>query len=195
MRRSHAEYAWDCPGRTVSTRQVPCSVSTDIEPVPIRQRGSIDVEIAPELGADGKPTAGGWRWIGRKLRDKMPTRTARKPGGARDYITARQVQQRLDDIVGPGNWSTNQRVIRADHPVAIAVGLAIYGVWKWDVGYSNNPDAVDEWLEDTDEQSGEVKTSRNRAYEDEPLKAAFSDGLKRARHSQTQQRCGLWPDA
>jgi hypothetical protein len=46
----------------------------------------------------------------------------------------------------------------------VLVGLGIFGVWKWDAGYSNNPDAEPE----------------DPQFEDEPLKAAVSDGLKRA---------------
>jgi hypothetical protein len=38
-------------------------------------------------------------------------------------------------------------------------------VWKWDVGYSNNPESDEE---------------TDRSYEHEPLKAAVSDGFKRA---------------
>lgn len=139
--------------------------------------GSIEVELAPEMGPDGRPTPGGWRWIGRRFRLPMPTREAKKPGGRRDYITARQVQARLDDIVGPGNWASDQKLLRGAHPVAIAVGIGVYGVWKWDVGYSNNPDAVEELMDRTDRESGEVYQVR---VEDEPLKAAFSDGFKRA---------------
>jgi hypothetical protein len=155
---------------------------TEAAPVPIRspERGSVEIEVGPELGPDNKPTAAGWRWIGRKFREPMATRSARKPGGTREYITARQVQDRLDAIVGPGNWSSQQRVVRAEHPVSVAAGIGVFGVWKWDLGYSNNPDAVDEWIEEVNKANGEVQQRRNPSYEDEPLKAAFSDAFKRA---------------
>jgi hypothetical protein len=156
---------------------------------PAVERGAVEIELGPEIDqATGRPTPGGWRWIGRRFRESMPTREARKPGGVRPYITARQVQERLDAIVGPGNWTSDLRVVRSEHPVAVAVGIAVYGVWKWDMGYSNNPDQVDEYVEATDREgnrivdptSGEVQMRKNPAYEDEPLKAAFSDGFKRA---------------
>ena len=115
---------------------------------------------------DGTPTSAGWLAIGKRLRESMPSRQFKGKGGRTfDYITARQVAQRLDSTVGPGNWSTDVRVVNAGHPVSVLVGVSIFGVWKWDAGYSNNPDADD---------------PEDRGYEDEPLKAAVSDGLKRA---------------
>lgn len=115
---------------------------------------------------DGTPNRDGWRRIGERLRKEMPHRERKGPGGKMfSYITARQVQDRLDAVVGPGNWQSDWTCIRSDHPVAARVGVAIFGVWKWDVGYSNNPEADDE---------------QDRGYEQEPLKAAVSDGFKRA---------------
>jgi len=118
------------------------------------------------LVVDGKPTAAGWREIGKRLAAIMPVRTfdAGKRGRF-EFITARQVQQRLDQVVGPGNWSTNVQIIRSEHPVSALVELCIFGVKKADVGYSNNPDAED---------------PEDKSYETEPLKAAVSDAFKRA---------------
>lgn len=164
-------------------------MTTTTPPAEGLERGSVVVEVGPQLGDDGKPTAGGWRWIGRKFREEMRTYSAKKPGGVRDYITARQVAERLDTIVGPGNWSTDWSVVRADHPVVVRYVLSVFAVQRADCGYSNNPDAVDEFVEAVDRQTGqrlvdpktgEVQMRRNPAYEDEPLKAACSDGLKRA---------------
>lgn len=146
----------------------------------VQAKGSVNIEVGPEVGPDGKPTAAGWRWIGREFRKPVNARPVRKRGGVYTAITARQVDDRLDQVVGPGNWSTDLRVIRAEHPVSVAFGIAVFGVWKWGIGYSNNPDAVDEWLEETDKETGEVKSKRNGSYEDEPLKAAESDARKRA---------------
>jgi hypothetical protein len=140
------------------------------------------------VNADGTPTKEGWRKIGELFRQPMPHKQFKGKGGRTfDYVTARQVQDRLDTIVGPGNWGTSVRVVRAEHPVSVLVGVRVFGVWKWDAGYSNNPDADDEFipmLENgepvVDQKTGEVKTKRNPVYEDEPLKAAVSDGFKRA---------------
>jgi hypothetical protein len=130
----------------------------------------------PLQKADGTPTARGWRAIGKALQTEMPSKTFKGRGGKSfSYITARQVAARLDIVVGPGNWSTEVRVVRAEHPVAVLVGLAIFGVWKWDAGYSNNPEADD--------------PTTDKAYEDEPLKAAVSDGFKRAA---VQWSIGRW---
>lgn len=121
----------------------------------------------PLQKSDGTPTGRGWRAISKAFCTEMPSKTFKGKGGRTfNYITARQVAARLDLVAGPGNWSTEVRVVRADHPVAVLVGLSIFGVWKWDAGYSNNPEADD--------------PATDKAYEDEPLKAAVSDGFKRA---------------
>ena len=92
----------------------------------------------------------------------MPARQRKGPGGRSfDYITARQVADRLDKVIGPGNWATSFRVLSVqDH--AVECMLSVFGISKADVGYSNNPDSPD---------------SEN---ESEPLKAAYSDAFKRA---------------
>src|SRR5215831_8848827 len=153
-----AKYATELPRRKASC--IAClgstlehTMSSTEHPVSLTDmsnRGSVAIELGPEPGEDGKPSAAGWRWIGRELRRPMPTFNARKPGGNRDYITARQVAERLDMIVGPGNWATNWTVVRADHPVVVRYGVALFGVWRYDCGYSNNPDAVDEYIEALD---------------------------------------------
>ena len=115
---------------------------------------------------DGTPTRDGWRKIGEQFRKEMPSKQRQgRAGLVFSYINARQVAKRLDEVVGPGNWATEVRVVRAEHPVAVLVGVAVYGVWKWDAGYSNNPEADNE---------------TDKSFEDEPLKAAVSDGVKRA---------------
>jgi len=74
------------------------------------------------------------------------------------YITARDVQNRLDGVVGPGNWSTSFRVL-SQEPWVVECTLTVCGACRADVGYSNAPDSEDET---------------------EPAKAAWSDALKRA---------------
>ncbi len=116
---------------------------------------------APLITPDGRPTPHGWRKIGELLAQPMPTRSFNGRGRQQfDYITARQVAKRLDDVVGPGNWSDNYRVLSTE-PWIVECTLAVCGVSKSDVGYSNAPDA----------EAGE---------ETEPAKAAFSDSFKRA---------------
>jgi len=107
----------------------------------------------------GAPTKEGWRRIGHLFQAPMPARQRKGPGGRSfDYITARQVADRLDKVIGPGNWATAFRVLSVqDHVVECT--LSVFGISKADVGYSNNPDADNE---------------------SEPLKAAFSDAFKRA---------------
>ena len=107
---------------------------------------------------DGTPTRQGWHEIGKRLRQPMDKKSYRGPGGRElSYITARQVQDRLDSVVGLGNWSTHYFV----HPGgAVECTLTLFGISKADVGYSNNPG--------------------DPSREDEPLKAAYSDAFKRA---------------
>ena len=113
------------------------------------------------ITADGRPTPRGWRRIGELLALPMPTRSFTGRGHQQfEYLTARQVAKRLDDVVGPGNWSDSYRVLSSD-PWIVECTLAVCGVAKTDVGYSNAPDA----------DPGE---------ETEPAKAAYSDSLKRA---------------
>lgn len=124
------------------------------------QCGEVDQVL---VGPDGRPTALGWRKIGEALGKPMVTWQARKTGGTYQYLKPRQIEDRLDAVVGPGNWATDWECLRSEAPVAVRFGLAIFGVWKWDAGYSNNPEADEE----------------DKAFEYEPLKAAVTDGLKR----------------
>jgi len=111
------------------------------------------------INADGTPTPRGWRKIGELLRKPMQTRQRKGPGGRMlSYITARDVQNRLDGVVGPGNWSTSFRVL-SQEPWVVECTLTVCGACRADVGYSNAPDSEDEM---------------------EPAKSAYSDGLKRA---------------
>lgn len=111
------------------------------------------------INPDGTPTAIGWRKIGERFREEMPVKQRPGRGTAKfDYITARQVAERLDGVVGPGNWQTCFRVLDAEK-VVVECTLTLYSVSKCDVGYSNNPDAD---------------------HESEPFKAAYSDAFKRA---------------
>jgi Rad52/22 family double-strand break repair protein len=107
----------------------------------------------------GAPTKEGWRKIGHLFQVPLTTRQRKGPGGRSfDYITARQVADRLDKVIGPGNWATSFRVLSVqEHTVECT--LTVFGISKADVGYSNNPDSENE---------------------SEPLKAAYSDALKRA---------------
>jgi hypothetical protein len=74
------------------------------------------------------------------------------------YVTARAIQQRLDDVCGPANWRVEEpRILSVNGKDAFAVGLSIRieGEWiaKWDVA---DPTKV------------------------EPAKGGFSGGQKRS---------------
>jgi hypothetical protein len=110
------------------------------------------------ISPDGTPTAAGWRKIGERLRRPMPTRA--RPGRGNQtfsYVTVRQVQDRLDEVVGPGNWSTHYFVVDHVGPI-VECTLTVFGVSKADVGMCNAPEKP----------------------ELEAAKSAYSDALKRA---------------
>jgi len=69
------------------------------------------------------------------------------------YIDARSVMRRLDAVVGPANWSYDFDVLSPDGKM-VRGRLTVLGVTKCDAGEANQ--------------------------EDEPLKSAVSDALKRA---------------
>jgi len=76
------------------------------------------------------------------------------------YVDARDVFDRLDEVVGPENWSDASSIVDATTK-AVACTLSLFGVSKTDVGYPNA--AAD---------AGNAQM--------EPLKAAYSDAVKRA---------------
>ena len=92
------------------------------------------------------------------------SKTTPKKGKVAGYADTRAYMDRLDEVMGPGNWSTSFRCIDpADKAVECTLALRIDGDWvsKADVGYPN-----------------EAKDADNP--EKEPWKAAYSDSLKRA---------------
>jgi hypothetical protein len=120
-----------------------------------------DADGQPLTDEYGKPTRWGWRKISRLLQQPMGTRSRPGRGGSGrkfEYITARQAAERLDAVVGCGNWSSSFRVLDLEHG-AVECTLTVCEVSKADVGYPNDAD---------------------NDPEDEPLKAAYSDAFKRA---------------
>jgi hypothetical protein len=140
---------------------------------------------------DGTPTSAGWHAIASALQGLIESKTRAGRGGMQfSYITARQVQDKLDEVVGPGNWSSEYKLLHHDtkkNIVVVECTLTVFGVSKSDVGYNNNPD-IEEYIpvigQDgkpvTDTNTGEVKYRKNPGWETEPFKAAYSDSFKRA---------------
>jgi hypothetical protein len=134
-------------------------VTQVVEEVEATENSLVVTKPKPELKPDGTPNHAFWQLIGAQLRKPMPTKGRPGRGGRTfDYVTARQVQDRLDAVVGPENWATSYEVIDLGGP-AIECTLTLFGISKADVGYSNAPEKDDET---------------------EPLKAAYSDAFKRA---------------
>lgn len=96
----------------------------------------------------------GWREIGEKLRApfnpadvdfRVQGRVNEQTGKGQvvAYVDARCVQDRLDEVVGPGNWSFEWEPVVIDKgDVQVAKGiLTIHGVAKSDVGTASNFEA------------------------------------------------------
>lgn len=69
------------------------------------------------------------------------------------YIDARDVMKILDEVVGPGNWQDDYKMV-GDQRFA-GVGIKIDGewIWKWDTGSESN----------VEKEKGEVSDSFKRA--------------------------------
>jgi|SRR6185437_7025031 len=138
---------------------------------------------------DGKPTVAGWHYIQARLSETMDFQLRDGRGGQKfKYIDARQVQDRLDEVVGPGNWSTKFKVLYHDperNNVVVECQLTIFGVTKADTGSNNAPD-IDRFVPAKQGDYGSFTDSdgklvkRNGSWEDQPFKAAYSDAIKRA---------------
>lgn len=102
-----------------------------------------------------------------KWRLKGVTNKAKKPypqgtkGQFLAYIDARDVMSRLDEVMGLGNWQMTVSRVNEDGSAIVRLSLRLGDEWihQEDCGYSNSPGA---------------------GVEEEPLKAAVSDGIKRA---------------
>jgi hypothetical protein len=72
------------------------------------------------------------------------------------YIDARAVQERLDAVVGPENWSFDwQPVVTNDQSLLVAKGtLTIHGVSKSDVGDASNFEGNKGTISDTLKRCG-----------------------------------------
>ena len=114
-------------------------------------------EIFDELA---KPMPYKWRLkaVANKAKKPYPEGTR---GQFLAYIDARDVFNRLDGVLGADRWQDSVKRVNEDGSVIVALSLQLNGEWltKEDIGYPNNPGA---------------------GVEEEPLKAAVSDGIKRA---------------
>jgi hypothetical protein len=112
-------------------------------------------EIKRQLAAPFHSYYVGWK---AQATSKDKTRALAVP-----YIDARTVMDRLDQVVGPGNWSDTYRLARpvraGDGEFAVECTLTLFAVCKSDVGTA-----------DEDDDGSQASLS----------KSAYSDALKRA---------------
>lgn len=95
-------------------------------------------------------------------------KTREQAGRTLSYITARQVMNRLDDVVGPANWADTYR--ETDKGVVCALAIRVGDEWlsKSDAGgYSG--------MVARDKATGQMGTD-----EENDVKTAYSDAFKRA---------------
>lgn len=69
------------------------------------------------------------------------------------YIDARDVMNRLDQVVGPENWQDDYRVINNQLFAGIGIYIKNQWVWKWDTGTESQ----------TEKEKGIVSDSFKRA--------------------------------
>lgn len=115
-----------------------------------------------------KLTTAQWRRVNAALSSSFGDEEVKWRVGARNkaktkclplaYIDSRAVQNRLDDVVGPGNWETSYRPVsitldNGDRVTGIECTLTVFGVSRADIGHESSTD---------------------------PIKGAYSDALKRA---------------
>lgn len=95
------------------------------------------------------------------------------------YIDARTVMDRLDQVVGPGNWSDTYRLISAgDGEFSIECTLALFGVPKSDVGIAE------------EEDDGSQASLSKSAYSDALKRAAVKWGIGRYLYRLSKQWVG-----
>jgi hypothetical protein len=106
----------------------------------------------------------GWR-VGARNQDKTK-------GQALPYISARDVQNRLDKVAGPANWQVKFSAAPTGNGLLCALSLRVGGEWveKQDVAQ-----------QDREESAGKSAAGANKgASQDMALKGAASDAFKRA---------------
>lgn len=71
------------------------------------------------------------------------------------YVDSRQVQDKLDEVVGPENWQSDYKVVNENMYAGVAIRREDTGewVWKWDCGTESN----------TEKEKGEASDAFKRA--------------------------------
>jgi|GEM_PF-829438 hypothetical protein len=92
------------------------------------------------------------------------------------YLDAREVAQRLDEVVGPLGW----QVVHQTLGDQLVTGIGIRDpatsswIWKWDSGFVGRREGEDE------REAGNADPRRRSEDEEKSRKGTLSDGLKRA---------------
>jgi hypothetical protein len=129
------------------------------------------------------------------------------PGGKQlSYIDARQLQNRLDEVVGPENWCNSYHLV-GDHLVC-RIGIKVDGEWvyKEDVGTESNIEEEKGIFSDALKRAGVQWSIARYLYDDAPPKASgtpptdkmvkfYDDMLAKALESQEHSEAAAKLDA
>ena len=92
------------------------------------------------------------------------------------YLDAREVAQRLDEVVGPLGWQVVHQILGDQLVTGIGIRdpTSASWIWKWDSGFVGRREGEDE------RGAGEPDPRRRSEDEEKSRKGTLSDGLKRA---------------
>jgi hypothetical protein len=92
------------------------------------------------------------------------------------YLDAREVAQRLDEVVGPLGWQVVHQTLGDQLVTGIGIRDPATGcwAWKWDSGFVGRREGEDEG------EAGGADARRRSEDEEKSRKGTLSDGLKRA---------------
>jgi len=92
------------------------------------------------------------------------------------YLDAREVAQRLDEVLGPLGWQVAHEMVGDQVVTGVGIRDPNLGswTWKWDSGF------VGRVGNDDEKEPGEAASRRRAEDEETSRKGTLSDGLKRA---------------
>lgn len=128
------------------------------------------------------------------LKNKMPYQwrvqsfSKNKPSAACvAYIDARDVMNRLDEVVGMENWQDDYRVINNQLFAGIGIHVGGNWIWKWDVGTESQTEKEKGLVSDSFKRAA-VKWGIGRFLYDLEIKYVTTNGIKGDSDSATHKR-------
>lgn len=103
------------------------------------------------------------------------------------YIDARDVMNRLDDVVGPDNWQDDYKVIHDQMFAGIGIKINGQWVWKWDTGTESQTEKEKGIVSDAFKRAA-VKWGIGRFLYDLEIKYLKTNGIKGDQDDATHKR-------